>query len=602
MAGTDWRVTLDRVEFTDTATVLTFNYTTTAKNNRIRMTEGCFLSDEKGREYKALFLKEKDFGKWIKGRPEGVALSMGFEPLPKGTRVFDFVEGYGSGDFAMLGINGGHLRVRKPHYSRKERAALDAWRENFFTAGEATVSGVIEDYKYNEEEAPSLMVDNIFDGFVHSSMVAVDSLGRFSFSLDLEHPLSVILVFRNRYHTVLIEPGDSLSMIIHKGAQTEYLLSNGAEYKLKRLSPRLELDSLYPYYEYTVDCDSLSQEEFAERFSGYIDLGNTLAGYLVRTRNLTAFEYTYFKLCAANNLLAQYMDLRLDATRELRKQHPDSLLNTDSLLAPLRRFAADDPTNLALRSGWIPFNRFRFDPALNPTSTPIISCASSYRDKALRLARKDSALFGKRTLLGDVCIVRDSRRDMEIILDEARRRGTSPDSARFFVDAVKALIQAPAAKEKLEWIYNDVMQKQVPFYDLPECAGKEILKKILSRYPGKYVFLDFWSTSCGPCVAQIKSWNQYCPSELRPSADYVPVFITYDDSQRYETFVREHLKGCESLRLSRSDCMELWDMFDISGIPHHEIIAPDGKASRRAPDIHISPRYILNYILDLERQ
>ncbi|MBQ7195052.1 MAG: hypothetical protein IJS07_05410 [Bacteroidales bacterium] len=597
MSGPRWRVELERVEFTDTATVLTFNYTATAEQNRIRFTKKCFLSDEKGREYKALFQSGKGFGKWIDGASEGTLITIGFEPLEKDVKVFDFIEGYNNGDFAVIGINDGNYRFRKPHYSRKEKAAVDKWKSGFFRKGEAFVSCAIEGYNPAKDEDPLFMEDDLFDAFTHLSSVRPDSLGNFSLSVKLDHPQTNVVTFKNRLCNILLSPGDSLSMRICENGLAEIRPLNRDAYPLQHMGSIPAWDRVYHYFESVADFDSLGWDGYIAKTYDYLSIGDSFADYFARKYRFTAFEYEYFRTNVRNNVIINYLDRRLDYVRQHYKSRAkaDSLLCCEDLLSPLREFPAGDPMILASTSGWIPFNRFRYDPVMISYNRTLHGSSSAYQDNSLLLAKKDSALFGKRTLLGDVCLVRDSRRNMNNIMDVTHE----PDSALAYTDFVKDLLITPAAKEKVESIYEDVMSKQIPFYDLPSCAGKDVLQSIISKYSGKYVFLEFWSTSCGPCVAQIKNWNQICPAEIRPGADIVPVFITDDSEQRYNHFVHENLQGCESIRLSRSDCKALWDMFNISGIPHHEIINPSGQASRRAPDHHGTPREVLRQILAL---
>ena len=82
-------------------------------------------------------------------------------------------------------------------------------------------------------------------------------------------------------------------------------------------------------------------------------------------------------------------------------------------------------------------------------------------------------------------------------------------------------------------------------------AGQEALLDILANYPGKYVYIDFWSTGCGPCVSGIKSTVENRHEIMTKKYDkFAMIFITSDPEQYYEPFRQEWLEGAESYRIS----------------------------------------------------
>ena len=113
-----------------------------------------------------------------------------------------------------------------------------------------------------------------------------------------------------------------------------------------------------------------------------------------------------------------------------------------------------------------------------------------------------------------------------------------------------------------------------------------MLKKILANYPDKYVYIDFWSTGCGPCVADIKSTVQNRYEIMTKKYDsFAMIFITSDPEQYYEPFCQEWLEGAESYRVSQDDYNALAGLFNFSAIPHHEMITPDGRAVTKVPEM-----------------
>lgn len=75
----------------------------------------------------------------------------------------------------------------------------------------------------------------------------------------------------------------------------------------------------------------------------------------------------------------------------------------------------------------------------------------------------------------------------------------------------------------------------------PEISGLEILKDLnisLSSFKGKYVFIDFWSTTCGPCIAEFPKikevYDKYNRNELQ-------IIGVVDD--RTKGKIKEFIKG-----------------------------------------------------------
>ena len=143
---------------------------------------------------------------------------------------------------------------------------------------------------------------------------------------------------------------------------------------------------------------------------------------------------------------------------------------------------------------------------------------------------------------------------------------------------VKAALHNPMYESLLdEYVSYGLNDKQMS-YSLPEREATTLLKKITDKYKGKYVYLDFWSTFCGPCRANIESskpWRE----ELRNNPDFEFVYITGDkDSpqKQYDEYVAENLNGAEVYRVPQDEYNKYMDLFKFSGIPHYEALDRNG--------------------------
>lgn len=113
---------------------------------------------------------------------------------------------------------------------------------------------------------------------------------------------------------------------------------------------------------------------------------------------------------------------------------------------------------------------------------------------------------------------------------------------------------------------------------LPEGTATEIFKNIIAAHKGKILFIDFWATTCAPCVAGIKRMKEK-RKEYKDNKDFEFVFIT-DESlsplEPYNKFVAE--QELENIyRLASDDYNYLRQLFKFNGIPRYVVIDKNGE-------------------------
>lgn len=116
-------------------------------------------------------------------------------------------------------------------------------------------------------------------------------------------------------------------------------------------------------------------------------------------------------------------------------------------------------------------------------------------------------------------------------------------------------------------------------FELPDDERGRIISEIIAPYKGKMVLIDFWSTGCGPCRAEIERTAELRARNL-DNPDFKMIFITGEsDSPKssYEKYAGKNLAGEASYRLSDTDYNRLRDLFRFNGIPRHILIDRDGK-------------------------
>jgi peroxiredoxin len=89
--------------------------------------------------------------------------------------------------------------------------------------------------------------------------------------------------------------------------------------------------------------------------------------------------------------------------------------------------------------------------------------------------------------------------------------------------------------EKVLKTFSIVVGKPAPDFSVLTLDGKEIS---LASLKGKYVFLDFWGTWCGPCVGEIPNVKKL--HESIPAEELVVLGICRDNEKAVKDFVAEN--------------------------------------------------------------
>ncbi len=113
---------------------------------------------------------------------------------------------------------------------------------------------------------------------------------------------------------------------------------------------------------------------------------------------------------------------------------------------------------------------------------------------------------------------------------------------------------------------------------LPKGKPTAIFNDIIKAHKGKILFVDFWATTCGPCVGSIKKMKEI-RADYKNNPDIDFVFIT-TTNQSPERFYLKFIKSQElvnTYRVPVDDFNYLRQLFKFNGIPKYVVIAKNGE-------------------------
>ena len=158
-------------------------------------------------------------------------------------------------------------------------------------------------------------------------------------------------------------------------------------------------------------------------------------------------------------------------------------------------------------------------------------------------------------------------------------KSSSKEDAAAHWEYLQQGITNPYLQKTGKQLFQDAFpDEQEIAYALSGGVATDIFQKIVNPFKGKILFVDFWATTCGPCVAGIKGMKEI-REKYSGNPDFDFIFITDERSSPeadYKKFVEEQeLKNC--FRLSKDDYNYLRQLFKFNGIPRYVVIDKEGK-------------------------
>lgn len=114
----------------------------------------------------------------------------------------------------------------------------------------------------------------------------------------------------------------------------------------------------------------------------------------------------------------------------------------------------------------------------------------------------------------------------------------------------------------------DKKGKQAPDFTLKDLSGKEYK---LADFRGKYVFLDFWGTWCGPCISALPKIREAYAKVDKSKIEFIGICVDCDDLKEFAK--KNDLPWIQLL----DDNGNVADKFSVKNYPTPMLIDPNGK-------------------------
>ena len=602
------------VMFADTATTVRFTIDYPAGHS-FRISDTCYLLDEKDRRYPLRSAEGLSVNTWVIS-PDSVTtdFTLHFEPLPRRTRVFDFIEYDGQGAFMVLGIHDRRHKLHLPTMDELARANAYAVPADWFTTDSVTLCGRIEDYTARAD-MPTAFEGYCNNAFSKEDMAMVTDIqpdGTFVKRWKVDYPMWQAFRLDKAlpgmaWLNIYVRPGDTINVTLSRGDDGQYrcIYHDGSCQEVKRwLSSGLLFSGIASRMS---DFKGTPGEAgaLAEKLWRLILYRLTVAarnGFTPMEMQLAmADAQVRYATAVMDYVLSKEFQQNDDPTDADRLER-DTLCGTEFYSHLLGRVDFDNPMLMVSDFFDVLLNRMQY-------AWPVTHAIAKQAERMVGDDKKEfdesekaeidtryaklQAMMGEQesTLMAQLCNYQNMMGTYNLWQSAGNGTVLPYCMETFAHEAVRRHAEA----------YHAYRQSHTePATPLPEGQPAELIRSLLARYPGRYLLIDFWGMGCGPCRGAIQA-SKELRAEIAKRNDVKLVFIageaTAEGSEAYHKYVKEWLADEETVCIPHKEFSRLQEYFRFNSIPHYETITPDGRRvneSYRFNGLH-------NFEFDMER-
>ena len=583
--------------FRDTATTVHFTMEK-EKGQSFRFAKESYLMDEDGNRYPLRSAEGIDLDSWVQSPESGVTdFTMHFEPMPKNTQVFDYIEGDNTRAYMLLGIHDKKYIIKYP--TIQELSDANPWTvpQDWFKTDTITIKGRIEGFDaerlgfdllcyYNHDEFEKGDAAQVMD-------IAPD--GTFCKKFKASYPIRDLFwttEAKTQFDNIpfFARPGETIDITvrIHEDGWYDYTFNSGSSHDVER------------WLRFSDEYIAVFRPLYS--FKGRLEEGNKLAEsifqealYRLRTES-RRYKYTPIEMqLALADLQANFVENYLSyvdnyAQTLVKFEERDGKWNAEIVDSvererifdarnyyPLHRIDFDNPLLLASYAFNLTLNRIQFanyamTRRYNGIDDENNGMEAEYQNYSTALSNYLAALrdlmgTDKDNLIVQLCAYKDMQSNF--------------DSKMF--PLYLATFTHPFIHQKAEQFYNKQIAQTDIASPLPVTPMADLIRSLCAKYPGKILMIDFWGMSCGPCRGAIQA-SKELRAEIAKRDDVKLVFIagerTTEGSDAYKKYVAEWLANEETVCVTNADFTRLQELFQFNSIPHYETITPDCRRVR----------------------
>ena len=608
----------------DTATTIHFTMEYPQGQN-FRFVNTCYLMDEDGARYPLHAVEGIKLDSWVSVPESGsVDFTMHFAPMPKRTKVFDFIEGDVNGAFVLLGIHDSKKTPIRPSRKEKDPSKSPLKGETFslplregwggsaswFQTDTITIKGRIEGYDAERFGFTSMecYYRDLFEKDGTTLVLDIAPDGTFQKKFLASYPVKEAFITDNSKvgfdeMPFFARPGETIDITVREtdDGRWDCQYNNGSSKDVERLlkSKLLVSAILYPLNSF--------KGTFAEANQKADEVWQNLMYRLQvvsRRDHFTPLEMQLAMASAETYFAEAYMSYALNREGDVMKQELRDGVYYEEILDStewktlfdmrnydrLSRIDFDNPLLLSEDITYFTINRIQFAKPVRERMYKEAQGDDKKRTTIQLAALRDLLRCDHNNLLAQLCIYKEMLSNFKYL----RLRGDSDSGA--LDDIMQHYFSAfthPYVRQKAEAFYARKMAEKDLSTPLPaDNPMADPIRSLSEKYPGRFLLIDFWGMGCGPCRGAIQQSKQQ-RAEIAKRDDVKLIFIageaTAEGSEAYHKYVKEWLDGEEAICVSNEDFSRFEELFQFSGIPHYETITPEGRRVR--DDLQIDGYY-----------